>query len=431
MNISLLVVLAIVVSIAIGYKTNINTGFFAITFAYIIGCFFLDLKASEVIKMWPISIFFVILSVSLFYNFALVNGTLEKLAMYLLYACRKFPKFLPFIIFFAATFVSGLGAGYYTVLAFFVPLTLLLCDRTGMNKLIGAISVNYGALAGANFMTSGNGVVFRSLMEEVGYADVAFSYSITIFVASFIIPIIVISLFIFLGSKKASSRALEVEKPQPFDKKQKTNLYLIFAMVIVVLVAPILNTILPQNEVIAFINSKMDVGLIAMIFSAIALLLKLGDEKAVIAKVPWNTLIMICGVGMLIQVAIQAGTIDLLSGWVGSNIPVMLIPIALVIIGGCMSFFSSTIGVVCPALFPIIPSIATATGLNPMLLFAAIVIGAQSSSVSPFSSGGSLVLGSCITEEDRSAMFSNLLFKGVPICLCSTVIMSFIAFLAL
>ncbi|CDI40993.1 membrane protein of unknown function [Tepidanaerobacter acetatoxydans Re1] len=58
--ISLIVVLAIVISIALGYKTKINTGFFAISFAYIIGCFFLDLKTGEIINMWPIKIFFVI-----------------------------------------------------------------------------------------------------------------------------------------------------------------------------------------------------------------------------------------------------------------------------------------------------------------------------------------------------------------------------------
>ncbi|ONI38447.1 C4-dicarboxylate ABC transporter [Candidatus Epulonipiscium fishelsonii] len=424
--ISLVVILAIAVSIGLGYKTKINTGLFAIVFAYIIGCFFLDLKASEVIKMWPISIFFVILSVSLFYNFALVNGTLEKLSLYLLYKCRKFPKLLPFIIFLSSTFVAALGAGYYTVLAFFAPLTLILCEKTKMNKLVGAISVNYGALAGANFMTSGNGIVFRGLMDENGYSNVSFSYSTTIFILSFIIPVIVISGFILFGNKSTSSEKLEVEKPEPFNAKQKQNLTLIFTMVGLVLIVPILKILLPTNAAITFINSKLDVGLISIIFTVIALLMKIGDEKAVIAKVPWNTLLMICGVGMLIQVAIKAGTIDLLSSWVSSNIPVVLIPIALVLIGGCMSFFSSTIGVVCPALFPIIPTVASASGLNPMLLFAAIVIGAQATSVSPFSSGGSLVLGSCSNDEERSKMFNGLMFKAIPICLGATMVMSLI-----
>ncbi len=69
---------------------------------------------------------------------------------------------------------------------------------------------------------------------------------------------------------------------------------------------------------IANINGKIDVGLVAIIFSVIALLLKLAPQKEVIAKIPWNTIIMICGVGMLIGVAIEAGTIDMLSTWAGS-----------------------------------------------------------------------------------------------------------------
>lgn len=37
----------------------------------------MGLKPSEVIELWPVKIFFIILSVTLFYNFALANGALE------------------------------------------------------------------------------------------------------------------------------------------------------------------------------------------------------------------------------------------------------------------------------------------------------------------------------------------------------------------
>lgn len=69
-------------------------------------------------------------------------------------------------------------------------------------------------------------------------------------------------------------------------------------------------------------------GLVAMCFTVIALLLKLAPQKEVIAKVPWNTIIMIAGAGMLIAVAVQAGTIDAMSAWIGSNVPTALVPIA-------------------------------------------------------------------------------------------------------
>ncbi|POT54621.1 C4-dicarboxylate ABC transporter [Citrobacter amalonaticus] len=418
MNISVIVILAIAIAITLGYKTKLNTGFFAIVFAYLIGCFLLDMKASEVVKSWPISIFFVIFAVSLFYNFALINGTLEKLAMYLLYACRHFPSMLPFIIYLAATFVASLGAGFFTVLAFFAPLTLLLCRKTGMSKLIGAVAVNYGALGGANFMTSASGIVFRSLIDDAGYHAQSFQYVATIFIVSFILPLLVIALLITLTGKgqRITSSTFQVEKPEPFERKQKINLALIFAMLMVVLIFPVLHLFNSDSVFITFINSRIDVGLVAIVFAVIALFLKLGDEKKAIALVPWNTLIMICGVGMLIQVAIKAGTIDMLAGWVGSSLPNAIVPYALALIGGMMSFFSSTLGVVCPALFPVIPSIAEASGVSAIILFTVTVIGAQATAISPFSSGGSLILGSCTSEEERNAMFPELLFKAVPLC---------------
>lgn len=422
---SLIVVAAIVISIALGYKTKINTGFFAIAFAYIIGCFVLGLKASDVVKMWPISIFFVIFSVSVFYNFALVNGTLEKLAGHLMYRCRKFPHMLPFAIFFAATLIAGMGAGFYTVLVFMAPITLLMCDKTGMNKVIGAMAVNYGALAGANFMTSQSGIIFRGLMQSGGTStDAAFINSIGIFASTMIVPVLVITTLVFFTGHRAvmGKTIAEAERPEVFDRNQRMTLFLILLMMAIVLAAPLLHIAFPDIETITFVNSKMDIGLVASIFSVIALLLKLGDEKKVVAMVPWGTLIMICGVGMLISIAIKAGTIDLLAAWVGTSLPVSVVPFAIGVVAAIMSLFASTLGVVTPALFPIVPSLATSTGIDPIVLFICIVVGAQAAAISPFSSGGSLMLGSCPTDESRAQLFPQLLFRAVPVGLVAALL---------
>src|SRR5690554_7468974 len=103
---TLLIILAILLAIALGYTTKINIGLFAIAFAYLIGSFGLDLTASQVIGFWPIKIFFIIFSVTLFYNVAMVNGALEKLANHLLYACRNFPVLLPLAIFASSTVIA-------------------------------------------------------------------------------------------------------------------------------------------------------------------------------------------------------------------------------------------------------------------------------------------------------------------------------------
>ncbi len=420
-----LMLIALAVSIGLGYKTKINIGFFTIAFAYLIGCLGMGLKPSEVIELWPVKIFFIILSVTLFYNFALANGALEKLASHLLYKCRKFPQFLPLAIFFAATIIAGLGAGFYTVLAFMAPITLLLCKKTNMNMVIGGMAANYGALAGANFMTSQSGIIFRSLMENTGISSqTAFSYSGGIFVLTLIIPIAVLGIYT-LWNRKSNSIVIEDQKPEPFDKKQKQSIFLIVLMMSIVLVFPILHLVFPDVKTISFLNSKIDIAFLAITFSLISLLMKLADEKKVIALVPWGTLIMICGVGMLIALGVKLGIITTLSEWLANNVPVWVIPVLLCLISAIMSVFSSTLGVVAPTLFPIVPALALSSGLNPLVLFICIVVGAQSTAISPFSSGGSLIMASAPADIDKTKFFNQLLFKAIPVGVIAALIAIF------
>jgi di/tricarboxylate transporter len=276
-------------------------------------------------------------------------------------------------------------------------------------------------------MTSGSGIVFMSLMGDAGFGEQAFGFTSVIFITSVIFSLLLISGFKYIPSKNRSMNAtVSYDKPEPFTSIQKTNLTLILTMIILVLTFPILHLIAPHSATITFINSKIHVGLIAIVFSVIALLFNLAPQKEVIAKVPWNTILMICGVGMLIQIAIKAGTIQQLADWAGSSLPSWLVPIAFSIIGAFMSFFSSTIGVVCPALFPLVPSLGATTGIAPMVLFTCIVIGAQSSAISPFSSGGSLILVSCSTEEVRSKLFNRLLLVAIPVSILSATVFNII-----
>ena len=130
---SAIIVACIAAAIILGYKTGINTG--------------------------------------LFYNFAAINGTLEKLSGTLLYTCRKFPGLLPFALFAVAVLLSIMGATFFTVMAFMTPITLAICEEAHMDKLTGGIAINCGALAGGNFPTSNLGVIFRGLADSAYEAN--------------------------------------------------------------------------------------------------------------------------------------------------------------------------------------------------------------------------------------------------------------------
>lgn len=225
---SIIIVFAIAFAIYLGYKTQINTGLFCMVFAYIIGCFIMGMKPKELISFWPTNTMFVILSVSLFYNFASINGTLEKLSVSLLYTCRHFPGALPYALFAVAVILSVMGAAYFTVLAFLAPITILICEETHMDKLTGAVAINCGALAGGNFPTAALGVIFRKLVDSAYEAAPelvspdSFGMLMQIFGFSILFSLILITILRYgLRANQAIGKGVEFKKPAPFEGKQK------------------------------------------------------------------------------------------------------------------------------------------------------------------------------------------------------------------
>jgi di/tricarboxylate transporter len=133
-----------------------------------------------------------------------------------------------------------------------------------------------------------------------------------------------------------------------------------------------------------------------MVIAAIlARALKLGDEKDIIRKLPMNTILMIAGVALLLGIAKEAGLVDQIASILTNNIPKFWVPAMLVLFAAFLSFFSSGTSVVCPLMYPLVPVLATSLSLNPVMLFSCIFIGAMASSLSPFSTGGAMVISGC------------------------------------
>ncbi|RAS76284.1 SLC13 family permease [Priestia endophytica] len=425
---SILIVLAIIIAIYLGEKFNINTGLVALALAYSIGCFVLGMSIDDLLATFPIKLFLVIFTLALFFNFAVVNGTLEKIAHLLLYKFQKHTKWLPLILYFITALVSGMGAGFFTSVAVMGAIAMALCQSSGMNKLHASFAVSLGSLSGANFMYSAHGVLFNSLISETAIGDQANVLTRDIFVVSFIYPIFIMLFLMFFDRKNSQIAELNIEKPEGFSKKQKVNISLIILLMVIVLGVPMLANFMSENDTIQFINSRTDITLLAVVFAIVAYLLNLAEDKSkeVMTRIPWNTLWLVSGIGMLIDVAVEAGTIDLLASLI-NNMPSIIIPIAVAVIAGIMSIFSSTLGVVAPLMFPMIAGIIGPTDYSPALIAVAIIIGAQSTALAPFSTGGSLILGnSGLCEEDSKKFYKELLYKATPLGLGFSIVATLI-----
>ncbi|MBZ6527547.1 SLC13 family permease [Aerococcaceae bacterium DSM 111021] len=421
---SVLILIGIILAVYLGNKFAVNTGILALGFAYLIGAFVVGMSPSDLLGIFPTKLFMVIFGLSMFFNFAVVNGTLDKLAKLLLYYARNFTKYLPILIYLISALVSGLGAGFFATVAVMTTIAMAISNEAGLNRLLAAISISLGALSGANFMVSSHGVIFSSLLSETALVGDSQLITHNIFWVTFLYPFFVLLFLIFMSSRSNQAETIQAvfKKPEAFTPKQKLNLLLIGLFMAIILFVPILSRVFSGNTVLEFVNSRIDISFLAIVFAIVGYLTHLAeDSKAVTANVPWNTIWLVTGMSMLISVAAEAGTIELLASAI-AQMPDAIIPIAITIIAGIMSMFSSTIGVVAPLMFPMVAEISGASGHSATLLIIAVIVGAQSTAISPFSSGGSLALGnSMLVGEEQDQFFKDLLFKATPLGLiCST-----------
>ena len=409
MNNGLLMLIVLVAAIAIGFITNINTGVISLGLAYLFGSFLLGIKPGTIQGYWPAKIFFVLFTVSFFYNYATNNGTLDKLAKLILYKFGRSARMLPFILMVVAWVMAAAGAGPYSIIALLAPISFIICDSIGMNKVLAGLAVYFGAVAGGMSPTCSTGATGMSIIASTGYDAEAMSYQLVVLLVATIVFLIdlIIVYFVFKGNK-VDAKAIAFERPEAFDDKQRKSLWLIGIFVVVLLLPFILKLIFPGSGFIKTLAANNDVAFTAILLSVVAAFLKVGDEKKAIMSVPWTTIVMVCGISILVSVAVQAGTIDLIVNAVTSIENPSVITILMTLGAGIMSIFSSTTGVVLPTLYPTVPAISSAAGIIPGLLFAAICTGSISTGMSPFSACGGILLG-CVKEEDVKPMYKALL----------------------
>lgn len=174
-----------------------------------------------------------------------------------------------------------------------------------------------------------------------------------------------------------------------------------------------------------------NVGLVSFLIASILMILKVGNQKKALAAVPWGTLILICGVGVLMNIVETVGGIELLSNGLLSIMNKATARPILAGTSGLLSFFSSTTGVVMPTLMPTVPSIIGQFDAFSFVELSSIIISSSfAAAFSPASTGGGLILAAYMSasgagEEEQNKLFGQLLAIAVG-CVVFNMLLSFI-----
>ncbi|PNV63536.1 hypothetical protein C0033_02400 [Clostridium sp. chh4-2] len=408
-TILVLTLAAIIICILLNYKLNINLGIPAIIFAWLIGCFCLNMKVKAVVSQWPTSIVFQLMCITMFFAFATQNGTMKKVADSFIYRFRKQTWMIPLVIYFAGFSIGGMGAPGATANIIMSVIGFNIAAEVGLHPLIIAAVACHGGAAGSELPWSAQGIIAKGVIQEY-WPEHADSYTWKLWLAYLILSLVIcigVSL-IFGGFKKRA--ALEYAKPESFTKEQKYTLIIIGSVVGLSLLFPIINTLCPGITIVKLLAGYMDIQMLCMVGILLCILLKLGNQKEAIAKgVPWSTIVMLGGMAMLMNIAGEAGATDYIAALLSKNMSPAVIVAILGVLAGFLSFFSGGMSVVFPMLASLVPPIAEATGIPAYAMLAAICCGARITALSPFSTGGALIMGANPVEKNAKLLFNGQL----------------------
>ena len=420
----ILFLVAVVVSIVINYKTGINLGIPALIFAYIIGCWILKMKVKAVVACWPTSTLFQMMMITMFFSFGVFNGTMHKLSMMMLYKMRKIPALLPFVLFIIGTVIGILGAPPPAVCTIMCVLTFSLARPAGLNPWLCLIVTALGGSTGTFFPWAVQGSVIKTttesyaegMGEKVGYSAA---------VGYFIFMVIMLILF-WVITKGYKLKAVEMERPEPMDKKQKMTLTIIIIVALLAIIPNFLKLLIPSSAFIKTVSGYLDIQMLAIIGTFVCSILKLGNPKDAIQKgIPWNTVFLIAGICTLINVVSSAGLTEWLGAQISEGVGPSVIIIIFALLAAFMSLFAGAINAVYPMLAAIAVPYATAAGISPVPLLVAIAVGASATAVSPFSTGGSLAIANCTDETMRDGLF----MKEIILAACGAVLCAILGFI--
>ena len=410
MNMAIASLIALAAAIILGFILKVNVGIVAIGFAYIIGLIY-NVGASKITGGFSSSMAMTMIGVM--YLFAIVsnNGTLELLAKKIAGLAGK-RKFLLYIaIYVIGILISGVGPGAIPTLAIIPVLAIPIALKAGINPILLSLIGQMGAQSVRMCPITPEAVVVSGLMTDQGLNGSTLPAMWCLWATELVM---VAAAFVFFKGWKFDEPLQDIsdtEDNNRFTGKQMLSLAGLLIMIACVVVF------------------KMNVGLISFVVGMVLIMAGCGEDKKVIKSIPWNTILLVLGVGVLMNIVKLSGGVDLLAEYIANASSAKTISPIMNGAAGVMSFFASGLGVVFPTLIPTVGGIAQNLGVNAEELMASVVIGGTIAGFTPISTAGALILAGVsqfpqVEEKySQNKMFVELFVFSI-ICMVIGVVMA-------
>ena len=390
---------ALATAVTLSMFTKVNVGIVSLAFAWVVGVYLGGLPLNTVIGTFPISLFLTLVGVTLLFGMAHVNGTLERLAAHAVRLCYGNAGLIPIMFFFVALGLSTIGPGNIATAALLAPMAMAIGHQAGVPPFLMILMVGNGAQAGALSPFAPTGVIVNGVMARIGLPDVEWQTYANNMLAHLVITMMA---FVVFGGWRLFTKRTEATdaKPtvasEPFSWQHWLTVVVLAALVIGVVVF------------------NMQVGMAALTGATILSLARAADEKETIRRMPWNVVLMVCGVTVLIGVLERTQGMDLFTDLLARVSSPGTVTGVIAFVTGLVSVYSSTSGVVLPAFLPTVPGLVERLGGgNALGIASAMNVGGHLVDLSPLSTIGALCLAALPPSVDVRRVFNQLLAWGL------------------
>ncbi|MCD8169318.1 MAG: hypothetical protein LUE94_08415 [Clostridiales bacterium] len=409
MNIGLLSLIALVLAIAIGFVKKSNVGILCIGLAMLLGLVY-GINPKKILSGFNSSLCIQMMGIMYFFSIINGNGTLSLLASRTVGLVGKRSYLIPAVIFIIGYLLCSAGPGAIPTLTIVPVLAVPIAISAGLNPIMVALIGQMGVQAGRMSPLTPDGAVVGSLMAEQGIAGSTVTIGLCMLVTDVLLAIVV---YIYY-------RGWKTEKPMERGQEKLTfgrsQVYSVIGLLVLV---------------IGVLFFSWNVGLGGFLVGSILITAGAGNEKKSVRDISWNVILMVLGVGMLMNIVSLSGGIDILISVLEKVMGERTASSIMSVAAAVMSFFSSGLGVVFPTLIPTAGGLSSGFGVNALEMVAVIVVGGTITGLSPISSAGALVMAAVSQEEGgdekypQHKMFVEL-FLAAILAMLITLILAFI-----
>ncbi len=390
MNLGAVSLILLLAAIVIGFWRKANVGILCIGFSMILMVAY-GLDSKEVIAGFSSSLFIQMVGITYLFSIINGNGTLELLAKKMVALVGKRKHLIPFVMYILGFIICAVGPGAIPSLAIVPVIAIPVAISAGVNPIMTAVIGDLGVMSGRMSPLTPESAVVRELMEAQGLEGNTIPIMVGMIITALVVAVLVY--IYYKGWKIDESVSVSEEKLAKFNVRQW------FSLVGLLVLA------------IGALFFSWNVGLTGFLVGTVLVVLGDAQEKKAIAGIPWNVILMVMGVGILMNIISISGGIDImvagLEKVMGQHTAAMIMAIA----AGVMSFFSSGLGVVFPTLIPTAGGLASGLGVSAVQLVTVIVIGGTVSGFTPISTTGALIMAGVAQQENAEERFpQNRLF---------------------